>query len=95
MLLYDIFRGLCWFVFFFHWKILIGWNFYLFMSQRYMIGEERQCLAFLLAEKEIHFAFSLAKHVKVTSRQPGRVFTFVSMTQLYLVQSQSEAWDIK
>ena len=34
------------------------------MSQRYMIGEERQCLAFLLAEKEIHFAFSLAKHVK-------------------------------
>ena len=34
------------------------------MSQRYMIGEERQCLAFLLAEKEIHFAFSLAEHVK-------------------------------
>ena len=34
------------------------------MSQRNMIGEERQCLAFLLAEKEIHFALSLAKHVK-------------------------------
>ena len=32
------------------------------MSQRYMIGEER--LAFLLAEKEIHIAFSLDKHVK-------------------------------
>ena len=29
-----------------------------------MIGEERQCLAFLLAGKEIHFAFSLAKHIK-------------------------------
>ena len=29
-----------------------------------MIGEKRQCLAFLLAEKEILFAFSLAKHVK-------------------------------
>ena len=34
------------------------------MSQRYMIGEERQYLAFLLAEKEIHFAFLLAKHVR-------------------------------
>ena len=63
MSLYDIFRGTCWFVFSFTEKFSLD-EIFICLCRNDMIGEERQWLAFLLAEKEIHIAFSLDKHVK-------------------------------